>query len=183
LIASCGIERWDQRAGELTAVLRMHPVVVSRWVSEASRIRSENHGFADELDDLDQAMARKAIVRLIQSYQIALNENNIEAILDLYGSEPVFMPQNAPALVGREAVRAGYQQVFQTIKLNVEFEIREIHEAGDWAWARTSSAGTTRILADDAQITEGNNELFVFQRENGDWKIHRYLFATNQPKN
>jgi len=64
LIASCGIERWGQRAGELAAVLRKHPVVVSRWVSEASRIRSENHAFADELDDLDQAMAKKAIERL-----------------------------------------------------------------------------------------------------------------------
>jgi hypothetical protein len=45
-------------------VLRKHPVVVSRWVGEASRIRSENHAFADELDDLDQAIAKKAIVRL-----------------------------------------------------------------------------------------------------------------------
>lgn len=45
-------------------MLRKHPVVVSRWVSEASRIRSENHAFADELDDLDQAMAKKAIERL-----------------------------------------------------------------------------------------------------------------------
>jgi hypothetical protein len=64
LIASCGIERWDQRAGELAAVLRKHPVVVSRWVSEASRIRSENHAFADELDDLDETTAEKAIERL-----------------------------------------------------------------------------------------------------------------------
>jgi hypothetical protein len=44
--------------------LRKHPVVISRWVSEASRIRSENHAFADELDALDQAMAKKAIQRL-----------------------------------------------------------------------------------------------------------------------
>ena len=123
------------------------------------------------------------IEELIQSYQTALNENDTETILGLYGRQPVFMPQHAPALVGRDAVRAGYQQVFETIKLNVRFEIHEIHEVGDWAWARTSSAGTTRILANSAEIAEGNNELFVFQREEGDWKIHRYLFATNQAKN
>ncbi len=29
------------------------------------------------------------------------------------------------------------------------------------------------------RIAEGNNELFVFRRENGAWKIHRYLFSTN----
>jgi hypothetical protein len=64
LIAFSRIERWDQRAGELAAVLRKHPVVVSRWFSEASRIRSENHAFADELDALDDALAKKAIERL-----------------------------------------------------------------------------------------------------------------------
>jgi len=59
LIASCGIERWDQRAGEQAAVLRKHPVVVSRWVSEASRIRSEDQAFAVELDDLDRLWQRR----------------------------------------------------------------------------------------------------------------------------
>ena len=37
LIASCGVERWDQRAGHLADILKKHPVVVSRWVSEAGR--------------------------------------------------------------------------------------------------------------------------------------------------
>ncbi len=121
------------------------------------------------------------IQALLKTYETALNTNDIEGILALYGSEPVFMPQHAPALLGRDAVRAGYVQVFDTIKLNVVFEIHEVQEVGDWAWARTSSAGRTRILAAGTEVTEGNNELFVFRREGGAWRIHRYLFATNQP--
>jgi uncharacterized protein (TIGR02246 family) len=122
------------------------------------------------------------IKELIKTYEIALNANDLEKILALYGSEPVFMPQHAPALVGRDAVRAGYKQVFETLKLNIRFEVHEIEEAGDWAWARTSSAGRTRILAAGVEVTEGNNELFIFRREGGEWRIHRYLFATNQPR-
>jgi len=122
------------------------------------------------------------IEELIKTYEIALNANDLERILALYGSEPVFMPQHAPALVGRDAVRAGYKHVFETLKLNIRFEVHEIEEAGDWAWARTSSAGRTRILAAGVEVTEGNNELFVFRREGGEWRIHRYLFATNQPR-
>ena len=72
--------------------------------------------------------------------------------------------------------------MFETIKLNVEFTIHEVEVLGDTAWARTSSAGRTRILAAGIEVQEGNNELFVFKRENGDWKIHRYLFATTQPR-
>lgn len=119
---------------------------------------------------------------LIKSYETALNANDLEKILALYASEPVFMPQHAPALVGRDAVRAGYQNVFDTLKLNIEFLVHEIQESGDWAWARTSSAGRTRILAAGVEVAEGNNELFVFRREGGAWKIHRYLFATTQPR-
>ena len=123
-----------------------------------------------------------SIQSVLRSYEAALNSNAIDTILDLYGSEPVFMPQHAPALVGRDAVRAGYEQVFATIKLDVRFEIHEVEEAGDSAWARTSSAGRTTILATGTQVTEGNNELFIFRRENEAWKIHRYLFATTQPR-
>ncbi|EPQ6934261.1 YybH family protein [Pseudomonas aeruginosa] len=122
------------------------------------------------------------IQSILQSYETALNANDIDAILNLYGEAPVFMPQHAPALVGREAVRAGYQQVFASIKLQIRFDIHEVEVIGDWAWARTSSAGRTRLLAEDVEIAEGNNELFVFRREHGHWKIHRYLFATNQPR-
>lgn len=119
---------------------------------------------------------------VLQSYEAALNSNDSDTILNLYGREPVFMPQHAPALVGRDAVRTGYEQVFATIKLDVRFTIHEVEEAGDYAWARTSSAGRTTILAAGTQIAEGNNELFIFRRENGEWKIHRYLFATTQPR-
>lgn len=123
-----------------------------------------------------------SIKTLIQQYETALNGNDIDTILSLYGADPVFMPQHAPALVGRDAVRAGYAQVFETIKLDVAFTLHEIEELGDTAWARTSSAGRTRVLAAGVELQEGNNELFVFRKEGGAWKIHRYLFATNQPR-
>jgi uncharacterized protein (TIGR02246 family) len=132
-------------------------------------------------DHLDRSHPM-SVQSVLQSYEAALNSNDIDTILNLYGREPVFMPQHAPALVGRDAVRAGYEQVFATIKLDVRFTIHEVEEVGTWAWARTSSAGRTRILAADAELAEGNNELFVFRREDGAWKIHRYLFSTNQPR-
>lgn len=127
-------------------------------------------------------MSTQSIASLLTTYETALNRGDVDTILGLYGSDPVFMPQHAPALVGRAAVRAGYEQVFATIKLSIRFEVHEVEEAGDWAWARTSSAGRTRILSAGIEVAEGNNELFVFKREGGDWKIHRYLFSTSQPR-
>lgn len=120
-----------------------------------------------------------SIEQVIRVYETALNANDLDTVLGLYGADPVFMPQDAPALVGRAAVRAGYEHVFNTLKLNVRFTVHEIEEAGDWAWVRTSSAGRTRVLAAGTEGDEGNNELFVFRREGDAWRIHRYLFATN----
>ena len=120
-----------------------------------------------------------SIEPVIRAYETALNANDLDTILGLYGAEPVFMPQGAPALVGRAAVRAGYAHVFDTLKLDVRFTVHEIEEAGDWAWVRTSSAGRTRVLAAGTEGDEGNNELFVFRREGDAWRIHRYLFSTS----
>ena len=119
---------------------------------------------------------------VLKSYETALNANDVEAIMRLYGREPVFMPQHGTALVGRDAVRAGYGHVFDTIKLSIAFDVHEVEEQGDWAWARTSSAGRTRVLAAGVDVEEGNNELFVFRREGGEWRIHRYLFSTTRPR-
>lgn len=119
---------------------------------------------------------------VISKYESALNASNTDDVLTLYGKNPTFMPQHAPAQVGRAAVKQAYDNVFSTIKLDVEFSIHEVELLGDTAWARTSSAGQTRILANDVVVNEGNNELFIFKKENGDWKIHQYLFSTSQPR-
>lgn len=124
-----------------------------------------------------------SIKQVITNYETALNAGKTETILTLYSQAPTFMPQHAPAQVGREAVRAAYENVFKAIDLDVRFAIHEVEILGDTAWVRTSSAGKTKILAGNIVIAEGNNELFIFKKEEGSWKIHQYLFSTNQPRN
>ncbi|MBV9874812.1 MAG: SgcJ/EcaC family oxidoreductase [Verrucomicrobia bacterium] len=121
------------------------------------------------------------IVNVIQAYETALNASDTEAAIALYGEDPIFMPQYSAALNGRDAVRLGYDHVFNTLKLNVTFTVHEVVEMGDLAYVRTTSAGKTEILAKKTIVKEGNNELFIFRKEQGHWKIHRYLFASTNP--
>jgi uncharacterized protein (TIGR02246 family) len=123
------------------------------------------------------------IVNVIKAYEKSLNTSDTQAALALYGEDPIFMPEYSVALSGRNAVKAGYEHVFNSFKLNVNFTIHEVVETGDLAYVRTTSAGKSEILANKTTVTEGNNELFIFRKEQGKWKIHRYLFAsTNPPK-
>ena len=121
------------------------------------------------------------IVNIIKAYENSLNTSDTQAALALYGDDTVFMPLFSAALSGRDAVKAGYDHVFDTIKLNVSFTIHEIVEMGDLAYVRTTSAGKTEILENKATVEEANNELFIFRKEEGKWKIHRYLFASCHP--
>jgi uncharacterized protein (TIGR02246 family) len=121
------------------------------------------------------------ITNLIRAYENALNSHDPKAVMALYGSDPIFIPQNAEAFTGREAVQARYQKGSQTVKVNVVFTIREIAEMGDLAYGRTTSAGQQEVLATHKISPEANNELFIFRREQGQWKIHRYMFAASNP--
>lgn len=165
--------------GAIAAAWLASWAVTSGCATGTAQAPSPAHSLSDAQSD-EQAVS--AIREAIQRYETALNASALDEILGLYGSDPVFMPQHAPALIGRDAVRAGYQQVFQTIQLDIRFKVHEVQRSGEWAWARTSSAGRTRILAAGTDVAEGNNELFVFRRENGAWKIHRYLFSTDRPR-
>ena len=92
------------------------------------------------------------------------------------------MPQNSPSSVGADEVQRAYDAVFKAIKLTVKFNIAEIVEmAPNWVFARTNSAGTVKVHATGAGGPEANQELFLFQKIGGAWKIARYCFSTTNP--
>ena len=123
-----------------------------------------------------------AVASVLKDYQMALNRSDAEAALELYAPDGVFMPQHSRASVGTAAVRKAYEAVFAAITLTVKFEIAEILQiAPDWVLARTNSAGTTKNNATGAEGPEANQELFLFQKIDGAWKIARYCFCTTDP--
>jgi uncharacterized protein (TIGR02246 family) len=124
----------------------------------------------------------KAVAAVLVKYQEALNQSDTGSVMKLYAADGVFMPQNSPSSVGAEEVRRAYDAVFRTIKLTVKFNVAEVVEiAPNWVFARTNSAGTVKVLATDAGGPEANQELFLFQKIDGVWKIARYCFSTTNP--
>ena len=126
----------------------------------------------------------KAVASVLAQYQNALNQSNTDAVMKLYSPDGVFMSQHFPSSVGADAVRKAYLAVFGAITLSVEFKVAEVVQvAPDWAFARTNSAGTVEVHATGTSSPEANQELFVFQKIGGAWKIARYCFsATNPPR-
>ena len=80
--------------------------------------------------------------------------------------------------MGREAVRKAYEWVFATLNLRGHFIVHEAEVLGDTAWVRTNSTGRFTVMATGVESDVANSEFFLFKRENGAWKIHRYIFTS-----
>jgi uncharacterized protein (TIGR02246 family) len=120
--------------------------------------------------------------KVLAQYQDALNKSDTDAVMKLYASDGVFMPQNSPSSVGAGQVRRADDAVFKTIKLTVKFNVAEVVEmAPNWVFARTNSAGTVKVHVTGAGGSEANQELFLFQKIDGGWRIARYCFSTTNP--
>jgi uncharacterized protein (TIGR02246 family) len=152
----------------LTAVLLLLVAACQNKTENQSNILNQN--------TMEQTIEKTAIEKLLFSYRDALNTSDVNKVLPLYTNDGVFMPSNAPSAIGQEQVKAAYEFVFSQIQLNIEFYIDEIVVNGDYAFARTTSKGTTLIHANKQTVAEENREIFVLQKTNGQWKIARYMF-------
>jgi len=128
-----------------------------------------------------QAASAKAsaaqIEQLLNKYEQALNASDVNAVVQLYTDDGVFMAPENPAAVGTEVLRKAYAGVFQAIALKLKFQVVETKLlSADWALLRTTSTGVVKILANGAEVPGGNQELFVLHKANGQWKIARYAF-------
>ena len=125
----------------------------------------------------------EAISKLLGDYESALNAGNLDSVMALYADDAVFMPVNAPAQLGEEAIRVFYQtNIFEQTTLNLAFTAVETEVLGEWAFARTDITGTAggKLSIEPDQVD--NKTLFILQQDNdGSWKIARYIFNSNNP--
>ena len=138
-------------------------------------------GQAERSDAVTGQGTKAQFEQLLSTYQQRLATSNIDAVLDLYSADPVFIPEYAPPSVGRQAVRKAYEWVFATLRLNGRFDVHEAEVLGDTAWVRTTSSGRFTVIASGVEGDIANSELFLFKRQNGAWKIHRYIFTSSAP--
>src|SRR3954471_20822375 len=121
----------------------------------------------------------QAIAAVLARYAEAANSSDAAAVAGLYTDDAVLRSENSPPAVGKAAVHAAYAAMAGAIKLDIAFEIAEIRLlAPDWAFLRSTSTGSIRLLQPGIDIPEANQELFLFQLVEGTWKIARYSFST-----
>lgn len=115
----------------------------------------------------------------LERYQRGLNSGDADLVVSCYAADAIFMPSFLPTVAG-PALRSWYAKFFEATKMDVTFAIDEVVVSGTVAYALTRSHGTQTVLARGTRSPESNREAFIFAREDGAWKISRYLF--NKPQ-
>ena len=127
--------------------------------------------------------AAAAIRNVLNQYQKALNASSTAQVLPLYADDGIFMWEFNQSVIGKAALETAYDQIFQTISLQVEFKVAEVVQMPpEWAFARTNSSGVQTLKVNGKTTAEGNQELFLFHKaSDGTWKIARYCFGSTNP--
>ena len=124
--------------------------------------------------------AEDEIRDVLKSYENSLNTSDTAKAASCYTSDGMFMPTTLPTVEGG-AMEDAYFTLFETIRLKVTFTIDELVVASEEvAFALTRSNGTQTVLATGTDSVESNREMFIFRREDGAWKIARYMFNKSQ---
>ncbi len=109
------------------------------------------------------------LVSIMERYAAALRSGNVEALVALYTPNGVFMRENMPAAVGRDALRAAYKEVFAALKVDLAFSIQETEVVGDIAWLRSTSKARSRCCRQVPRqpIRSMNSSFFAASRATG----------------
>jgi ketosteroid isomerase-like protein len=124
----------------------------------------------------------EAITALLHAYGSVLASRCLSDLLSIYTSDGVLMALDFQPAVGSEALENSYERIFSTIRLEIEFSIDEIEMMdSEWAFAGTTAEGRKFWLQKGTDEKHHNQEMFVCQKVNGEWKIARYCFSSMKP--
>src|SRR2546427_2934965 len=78
---------------------------------------------------------RAQIETVLRTYEQSLNASDVQGVIKLYTDDAVLMAPNNPSAVGIQAVQEAYAGVFQAIRLNINFQVAELHLLSpEWAF-------------------------------------------------
>ncbi|EMH4077100.1 YybH family protein [Serratia sp. H402Y] len=164
---------------KLTVVLLLAGVgLCGQSYAASSEAASQSYRVSAEVG---VAAEQKAVYNLINRYQTALNAGDTQTILSLFAPESYSQWNEKPTADSNEKRRQQYDNLFKNEKFETEFAYDSISVNGNMAYVRTHhhrGATVTRI-SDGATLIDLNREVFVLEKQQGQWKIVVYTFNTN----
>lgn len=111
----------------------------------------------------------------------AVEAGDAAAIAELYREDGRVMPPNAEPALGRDSVRAFWEEVLQLPGLNFSFEPTTVRvaDSGDIAYA----IGTYQLSynVDEEPVQDAGKYIDLWEKVDGEWRVVADMFSSNLP--
>jgi ketosteroid isomerase-like protein len=135
-----------------------------------------------EAPAVTQAEAEAAVREESGIFDKALNSGDADTLAELYVDEGRRYPPDEPPLIGKEAIRTGFQTGFEQYTFNIQNRVGNVILAGDLLIARGSFTGTrTPKAGGDPVEVSGHWIDYRRLQEDGSWKIVETMFVRDAP--
>jgi uncharacterized protein (TIGR02246 family) len=120
----------------------------------------------------NMAAAKAAISSANDEWNKAISEKDLDKCVSFYEDDAVIFAPHSPAIVGKDAIRAAWKQLFSSPKVQMSFPAAtlDVARSGDLAVQR----GPFQILTDakGKVATENGRFVIVWQKQlDGSWKV------------
>ncbi|MFV2072395.1 MAG: DUF4440 domain-containing protein, partial [Thermoanaerobaculales bacterium] len=175
MIQATGIKIGDQFLPVNSVAVQAQGEIATRGahvkIPEGSLVSFETAG-ADPYK-ADRATLEKKTAMWVEAF----NAHDADALAALYSEDAVVASPNAPAIFGRDAIRADNQETFAGGDLAIELEDLEIVVQGDLGY----KAGRYRMRIGKTLVDRGKY-IEIWSKSSGEWMLHRDIFNSSLPK-
>lgn len=118
---------------------------------------------------------------LVEAWDEAYNAGNIEGLLALYTDDAVKIPPNEPPYVGREAIRAHFQQAFDQFIEETDSVVVDAKIGADLAFVRGTWKDILTPKAGGEALNLNGSFVAINQKQaDGSWKTICEIYSHEQ---
>ena len=128
-----------------------------------------------ETQAADQHAADKCALEAgAAAWMEAFTTKDLDAMTAFYSEDAVLLPPNAPAIFGRDAIRASIQEMFAA-GLAIELEDLEIEVVGNLGY----KAGRYRTRGEGGSLVDRGKYIEIWSKLDNGWVIHRDIWNSS----
>ena len=126
----------------------------------------------------DMAKVKSEIQALEDAWAAALNAQDLDALMAMYTDDAVSMPDNAPILAGKDAIRKQQEQEFASARTGrtYSFEVLDIYANGN----TVTETGKSTYKDAAGKITGTGKYMVVWEKQGGKYRCVREIYNGDQ---
>lgn len=123
-----------------------------------------------------------AIQNVMKQWQDALNAEDLDTGLMLFADGVIWMPPNAPTVVGIDALRKFGEAQFEQFDANHQFFSEEIVVLGDWTFNRGGYTAKISPKAGSEVFEDKGKCIWILERQSdGSWRFSKVIWNSDNP--